>query len=88
MPQVRFAPSAIRDLQRLRDFLRPKNPEAARLFATMTEQAAHAASNHPATQPAEIGTAIAEAFRVAFLSIAAFTTAGLFLALSIPLRRI
>lgn len=25
-----FAPAAIRDLQRLRDFLRPKNPDAAR----------------------------------------------------------
>lgn len=29
MPQVRYAPGAIRDLQRLRDFLRPKNPAAA-----------------------------------------------------------
>lgn len=33
MPQVRFAPSAIRDLQRLRDFLRSKNPVAARRAA-------------------------------------------------------
>lgn len=30
MPQVIFALAAIRDLQRLRDFLRPKNPDAAR----------------------------------------------------------
>ena len=30
MPQVRFAPAALRDLERLRDFLRPKNPAAAR----------------------------------------------------------
>ena len=30
MSQVIFAPAAIRDLQRLRDFLRPKNPDAAR----------------------------------------------------------
>ena len=29
MPQVIFAPGAIRDLQRLREFLRPKNPVAA-----------------------------------------------------------
>lgn len=29
MPQVRFAPQAIRDLERLREFLRPKNPVAA-----------------------------------------------------------
>lgn len=30
MPQVRFAPGAIRDLARLREFLRPKSPSAAR----------------------------------------------------------
>ena len=29
MPPVKFAPSAIRDLHRLREFLRPKNPAAA-----------------------------------------------------------
>jgi hypothetical protein len=65
-----------------------KNPEAARLFATMTEQAAGVASNLPATQQADIHAVIAEAFRVAFLSIAGFTAVGFFLALSIPLRRI
>lgn len=30
MPQVRYAPGAIRDLQRLREFLRAKNPIAAK----------------------------------------------------------
>jgi hypothetical protein len=30
MPQVIFAPSAIRDLERLREFSRPKNPAAAK----------------------------------------------------------
>lgn len=30
MPPVKFAPAALRDLQRLREFLRPKNPAAAR----------------------------------------------------------
>jgi len=30
MPQVRFAPPAIRDLERLREFLRPKSPTAAK----------------------------------------------------------
>ncbi len=30
MPQVRYAPEAIRDLQRLREFLRPLNPAAAK----------------------------------------------------------
>lgn len=30
MPQVKYAPGAIRDLQRLREFLRLKNPTAAK----------------------------------------------------------
>lgn len=30
MPQVKYAPGAIRDLQRLREFLRLKNPAAAK----------------------------------------------------------
>ncbi|MBY5986177.1 type II toxin-antitoxin system RelE/ParE family toxin [Halomonas sp. DP5Y7-2] len=30
MSQVKFAPAAIRDLQRLREFLRARNPDAAR----------------------------------------------------------
>lgn len=33
MPQVKYAPGAIRDLQRLREFLRPKSPVAARRVA-------------------------------------------------------
>jgi heme/copper-type cytochrome/quinol oxidase subunit 2 len=65
-----------------------KSPEAARLFAAMTEHGARVSSDLPAAQQAEVRTVIAEAFRIAFLSIAAFTTAGFFLALSIPLRRI
>jgi len=65
-----------------------KNPEAARVFASMTEQGAHAASNLPAALPADIQAVIAAAFRIAFLSIAAFTAVGFFLALTIPLRRI
>jgi hypothetical protein len=39
-------------------------------------------------QQTAIQADIAEAFRVAFLAIAAFTTAGFFLALTNPLRRI
>lgn len=30
MPQVRYSPGAIRDLQRLREFLQPRNPAAAK----------------------------------------------------------
>jgi EmrB/QacA subfamily drug resistance transporter len=65
-----------------------KNPEAARLFATMAEHGADVALNLPAAQQTDIRAVIAEAFRAAFLSIAAFTAVGFFLALSIPLRRI
>src|SRR5258707_416135 len=65
-----------------------KNPEAARLFATMAEHSADVASNLPAAQQTDLRAVIAKAFRIAFLSIAAFTAVGFFLALSIPLRRI
>jgi hypothetical protein len=65
-----------------------KNPEAARLFATMTEHGAYVASHLSAAQQADIRAVIAEAFHFAFLLIAAFTTVGFLLALSIPLRRI
>jgi EmrB/QacA subfamily drug resistance transporter len=65
-----------------------KNPEAARLFAAMTEHGAYVASNLSAAQRADIQAVIAEAFRFAFLLIAGFTTVGFLLALSIPLRRI
>lgn len=33
MPQVKFAPAALRDLERLREFLRPKHPAAAKRAA-------------------------------------------------------
>ena len=33
MPQLIFAPSALRDVARLREFLRPKNPAAAKRTA-------------------------------------------------------
>lgn len=33
MPQLKFAPAALRDLERLREFLHPKNPAAAKRAA-------------------------------------------------------
>lgn len=39
MPQIRFAPAALRDLQRLRDFLRTKNPAAAKRAAAAISKA-------------------------------------------------
>ena len=65
-----------------------KSPDAARAFTNLVEHGGQAASGLAPEQLAAIQTDIAEAFRAAFLSIAGFTTIGLFLALSIPLRRI
>jgi EmrB/QacA subfamily drug resistance transporter len=64
-----------------------KNPEAARLFASMAEHGRHLAPTLSPVQQA-VQADIAEAFRAAFLAMAAFTTAGFFLALTNPLRRI
>jgi len=65
-----------------------RNPQAARLFAAMTEHAGPLASALPGAGGAAIQADIAAAFRVAFLTVAGFTTAGFCLALAIPLRRI
>lgn len=47
MPQVIFAPAAIRDLQRLYDFLRPKSPEAAQRAAQAVRQGVAILGTHP-----------------------------------------
>ena len=47
MPQVIFSPAAIRDLQRLYDFLRPKNPDAARRAADAIRQGLRSLGTHP-----------------------------------------
>jgi EmrB/QacA subfamily drug resistance transporter len=68
--------------------LATKNPDVARAFASMVEHGGRVVSALTPDRLAAIQGDIAEAFRAAFLSIAGFTTIGLFLALSIPLRRI
>ncbi len=65
-----------------------KNPDAARAFASMVQQGHMPGPTLTPEQRAAIQTDIAEAFRAAFLTIAAFTTAGFFLALTNPLRKI
>jgi EmrB/QacA subfamily drug resistance transporter len=65
-----------------------KNPESAGAFATMVEHGRALAPSLPAAQRAAIQTDIADAFRAAFFTIAAFTMVGFFLALSNPLKRI
>ena len=47
MPQVIFAPAAIRDLQRLRDFLRSKNTDAARRAGEAIRQSVKILGVHP-----------------------------------------
>ena len=47
MPQVIFAPAAIRDLQRLRDFLRPKSAEAAQRAGQAIRQGVTILGTHP-----------------------------------------
>jgi MFS family permease len=65
-----------------------KNPDAARVFAAMVEHGGPLATPLVPEQRAAIQADIAEAFRAAFLTMAAFTTAGFFLALTNPLKRI
>jgi plasmid stabilization system protein ParE len=47
MPQVIFAPTAIADMQRLREFLRPKNPDAARRAGEAIRLGVEALGAHP-----------------------------------------
>ncbi|QUS37400.1 type II toxin-antitoxin system RelE/ParE family toxin [Falsirhodobacter algicola] len=47
MPQVIYAPAAIRDLQRLRAFLRTKNPDAARRAGDAIRQGVAILGTHP-----------------------------------------
>lgn len=68
-------------------YLAIRNPEAARIFATMVKHA-HVGPALLPDQRAAIQADIQEAFRAAFLTMAAFTTGGFFLALTNPLRRI
>ena len=65
-----------------------RNPDAARAFTAMVEHGRPLTAPLSADQRAAIQADIAAAFRIAFLTIAAFTTAGFFLALTNPLRRI
>jgi len=47
VPQIRFAPAALRDLARLREFLRTKDPHAARRAAATIVAGVHALEKHP-----------------------------------------
>lgn len=47
MPQVRFAPAALQDLARLREFLRPKSPAAAQRAAATIIKSIQLLGDHP-----------------------------------------
>jgi plasmid stabilization system protein ParE len=47
MPQVIYSPGAIRDLQRLREFLQPKNPASAQRAAETILKAVKVLGLHP-----------------------------------------
>lgn len=47
MPRIIFAPAAIRDMQRLRDFLHPKNADAARRAGEAIRQGVKALGVYP-----------------------------------------
>ena len=47
MPQVTFAPAALRDLARLREFLRPKHPAAAKRAAAVIVKSVQVIGQQP-----------------------------------------
>lgn len=54
MPQVKFAPVALGDLERLREFLRSRNPAAAKRAAVTITKAIQLLAQHPQVgRPAE-----------------------------------
>lgn len=54
MPTVKFAPAALRDLERLREFLRPKNPAVAKRAALAIIKAIQVLGQYPKVgRPAE-----------------------------------
>jgi EmrB/QacA subfamily drug resistance transporter len=64
------------------------DPETARLFGSMIDRGPDAIAALPAARQAMIQSEIGEAFRAAFVTIAAFTGFGAWLAFTMPLRRV
>ncbi len=62
--------------------------QTAGLFGAIIEQGPDAIASLPAARQAVIQSEIADAFRAAFITIALFTSAGTWLAWSMPLRRL
>jgi len=68
--------------------LAASDPDTAHLFARMVNQGAAAMAELSSTRRAVVQAQISDAFRAAFLAVAAFVAVGLTCALSIPVKRI
>jgi MFS family permease len=68
--------------------LAASDPETARLFAAMVNQGVAAMAELSSARRAVVQTEVTDAFRAAFLTVAAFASLGLVFALTIPMRRI
>jgi len=68
--------------------LAASDPDTARLFAAMVNQGPAAMADLSAARRAIVQAEVTQAFRAAFLTVAAFASLGLLCAWSIPMRRI
>jgi EmrB/QacA subfamily drug resistance transporter len=68
--------------------LAASDPDTARLFAAMVNQGPAAMADLSAARRAVVQAEVTQAFRAAFLTVAAFASLGLLCAWSIPMRRI
>jgi hypothetical protein len=62
--------------------------ETAGMFGAIIDHGPDALASLPAARQAVVATEIADAFRAAFVVIAGFTGVGVWLAWSMPLRRL
>jgi hypothetical protein len=62
--------------------------ETASLFGTIIDRGPEAIASLPAARQAIVQSEIVSAFRAAFVTIAGFTTVGVWLSWSLPLRRL
>jgi hypothetical protein len=69
-------------------FIALTDSQAASLFASLIDRGPEAIAALPAAQQTIVETEIGEAFRAAFVTIAAFTSLGAYLAFSMPQRRV
>jgi hypothetical protein len=69
-------------------FIALTDSQAASLFASMIDRGPEAIAALPAPRQTIVEAEIGEAFRAAFVTIAAFTSLGAYLAFSMPQRRV